>query len=376
MYLKINEEPYYYAYNGKEIKIPYYVCLFDSNWKVVEEVWEYLQHRQEVKRLKFNTICNKGVDLKLYYDFLDAHNVTYSGMTEERMNQFIRWLNQANAKGTQRSAKTVNRILSTLRDFYRYHEHHYSIYNPFNESLEMLRYREKPRYKAPLYQPMQSFKIKEFDKGIRVLSKEQIETILAACTMERDRVLFELLLFTGIRIGEALSLTIDVIGVDDIHSEVQELNMSSNDNDVLKGNRHRQQKSGIRTLFIPSFVMRRLSSYYDRYWLPIYAKKEMQHSYLFISEFHQNRGDPLSYQAVWDRCRKIGKATGIYFTPHDFRHTYATILARHKIGIEKLKHLLGHRDLASTDIYIKIAKKETIVEELSSFYQHYGVVDG
>jgi len=119
--------------------------------------------------------------------------------------------------------------------------------------------------------------------------------------------------------------------------------------------------------------MKKLTAYYEHTWLDIYSKKEMQHEFFFISEFHNNLGEPLSYQAVWDRCRKIGKKCGIFFTPHDFRHTFATTLARNKVGIERLGKLLGHRDLGSTEVYIHIANKEDVVESLIPFYESYGL---
>ena len=45
--------------------------------------------------------------------------------------------------------------------------------------------------------------------------------------MERDRLLFELLLFTGMRIGEALSLDIHAIGVSKVGEAVQDLPMQN-----------------------------------------------------------------------------------------------------------------------------------------------------
>jgi integrase len=191
--------------------------------------------------------------------------------------------------------------------------------------------------------------------------------------MQRDRLLFELLLFTGMRIGEALSLDIHAIGVSKVGETVQDLPMQNAKDDYSQGNRYRQQKSGPRDLFIPTTLMKKLSAYYESVWLDIYAKKEMHHEFFFISEFHNNLGDPLSYQAVWDRCRKVGKACGIMFTPHDFRHTFATTLARNDVGIERLRILLGHRDLESTSLYIEFASKEEMVEELIPFYESYGI---
>lgn len=75
---------------------------------------------------------------------------------------------------------------------------------------------------------------------------------------------------------------------------------------------------------------------------------------------------------MWNKCSKIGKKTGVMFTPHDFRHTYATILAKNGVKMHELRKLLGHGSLSSTDVYIEIAQKEDMVDELLPFYEKYG----
>lgn len=385
MYLRVNEERYI-SNNRKDdqLVIEPYVCLFDSEWKVVDEVFFFLENRLHIKNLTFNTVATKGSDLKLFYDFLTQHRLSYKNVSQKEINDFIAWLMIPESNDikspvqSKRTAKTVNRIVSSIKDFYRYHKNIDQIKDPFAHASETIKH--PTHHKKGFYAHTQDglvqksiFKIKEFDKGIRVLSKEQIDIILKNCTMERDRLLFELLLFTGMRIGEALSLDIHAIGLSHLNETVQDLPFSSNENDYLKGSRQRQQKSGTRDLFIPTLLMKKLTAYYEHTWLDIYSKKEMQHEFFFISEFHNNLGEPLSYQAVWDRCRKIGKKCGIFFTPHDFRHTFATTLARNKVGIERLRKLLGHRDLGSTEVYIHIANKEDVVESLIPFYESYGL---
>ena len=385
MYLRVNEERYVSeSIKDDQLVIEPYVCLFDSEWKVVDEVFLFLENRLHIKNLTFNTVATKGSDLKLFYDFLTQYKLSYKNVSQKEINDFIAWLmilesNDIKSPAqSKRTAKTVNRIVSSIKDFYRYHKTFYQIKDPFTHASETIKH--PIHHKKGFYAHTQDglvqksiFKIKEFDKGIRVLSKEQIDTILKNCTMERDRLLFELLLFTGMRIGEALSLDIHAIGLSHLDETIQDLPLSSNENDYLKGSRQRQQKSGTRDLFIPTALMKKLTAYYEHTWLDIYGKKEMQHEFFFISEFHNNLGEPLSYQAVWDRCRKIGKKCGIFFTPHDFRHTFATTLARNKVGLERLRKLLGHRDLASTSVYIHIANKDEIVESLIPFYESYGL---
>lgn len=386
MYLRVSDQRFALDNNHdviyQDTKMPHtvivdqYVCLFDNEWSIVEEVWEYLHNRLHMKHLAFNSVITKGTDLKLYYDFLNQYKIHYTSVSQKTINDFIAWLLQSQSP---RTAKTVNRIISSIKDFYRYHESLHKVNNPFKSTYETIN--NPARKNSSFFAHTKStlttssiFKIKEFDCGIRVLSKEQIETILSACTMERDRLLFELLLFTGMRIGEALSLDIHAIGISKISSSVQELSMNSNEQDHHKGSRYRQQKSGARDLFIPTALMEKLSDYYERIWLKMYETKEMEHEFFFVSEFHNNLGEPLSYQAVWERCRLIGKKTGVFFTPHDFRHTYATILARNKVSMHKLRKLLGHTHIASTDIYIQIADKEQIVEDLIPFFESYGVI--
>ncbi|MDD5716857.1 MAG: tyrosine-type recombinase/integrase [Sulfuricurvum sp.] len=381
MYLRIVDRPY--ALNDAlevvestsdesiRIIVERYVCLFDDNFNIIPEVWEYLHNRLWYKALAFNSVISKGNDLKLFYEFLYQYRYSYQSLSQKQINAFIAWLNSEEA--SPRSAKTINRILSTLKDFYTYHEAIHAISNPFLHASETIHAKKSYANRLKPFTPAIRYKIKEFDRGIRILSKDQIEVILGACTLQRDRLLFELLLFTGMRIGEALSLSVHSIGISDLRANVQDLTMHPNQDDPYKGNRTRQQKSGIRDLFIPTLLMEKLNEYYELTWLRIYEKKQMEHEFLFISEFHNNLGEPLSYQAVWERCRVIGKKTGIYFTPHDFRHTYATMLSRNQMSIDKLRKLLGHRYMASTDIYIQIASKEEMVHELVGFYESYGI---
>lgn len=402
MYLRINDSQYVfnkntleiihkdihkYQSNNDYIVIGNYVCLFDDQYKIVDEVWEYLQSRLHSKKLAFNSVVSKGRDLKIYYDFLNHYNLEFSKARYKHINDFIAWLMLPEANNnlmhlnstSKRTAKTVNRTVSSVKDFYKYLELANGIKNPFENANETIK--RPTRQHKTFYAHTQNglvqkstFKIKEFDNGIRVLTQDQLNAILDNCPMQRDKLLFELLMLTGIRIGEALSLDIHSIGVTGTNNSIEELKMFPNINDFTKGNRERQQKSGPRNIFIPSSLMEKLNEYYENTWLKIYENKHMDHNYFFISET-QNMGEPLSYQTVWNRCNNISKKIGFKFSPHDFRHTFATYLARNKMGIHKLRKLLGHTHIASTDIYIQIASKEEIIDELIPFYESFGILD-
>lgn len=373
MYLRVSDQRFALDNNHdviyQDTKMPHtvivdkYVCLFDNEWHIVEEVWEYLQYLLHIKKLSFSTVITKGSDLKLFYEFLQKHGSDYRTITPNAIHDFNTWL-------LHHDLKPINRILQSIKSFYQYHHQQNGLSTPFDTSAPSSRPAPSNGHtkNAPIHQKL--IKIKEFDNGIRVLSKDQIETILNACTMQRDRILFELLLFTGIQIAEALGLDISSLAI------LTKRSLSLDEDNTQTKSYYHQHKTGIQDLHIPAPLMEKLSNYYKDVWLKIYDSKKMKHELFFISEFHNNRGEPLTYQAVWERCRFIGKKTGLFFTPDDFRHTYAATLGRNKEGVKYLRKLLGKTHILSTDIYVQIAKNDPIIEDLIPFYESYGAVHG
>ena len=371
MYLKVSDQRFALDNNHdviyQDTKMPHtvivdqYVCLFDNEWCIVEEVWEYMQYLLDIKKLSFSTVIAKGSDLKLFYEFLQQHKINYRATTLKTIHDFNIWLSRCDQR-------PLNRIISSMKSFYRYHHQQNGLSAPFDTSDPSSHPAPSNGHpkNTPIHQKL--IKIKEFDNGIRVLSKDQIEIILNACTMQRDRILFELLLFTGIQIAEALGLDIPSLGI-----PAKRLLSLDEENAQTKSYYH-QHKTGIQDLNIPAPLMEKLSNYYEDIWSKIYDSKKMQHEFFFISEFHNNKGKPLTYQAVWERCRVIGKKTGLFFTPEDFRHTHAAVLCHDKEGRKRLRELLGKTHVASADVYAQIAHNDPIMEELIPFYESYGVI--
>ena len=74
--------------------------------------------------------------------------------------------------------------------------------------------------------------------------------------------------------------------------------------------------------------------------------------------FVSRNGRPLTRQVVWQRIRLHGRACGIAgdIHPHRLRHSFATHLLDHGADLRVVQMLLGHADLATTQIYTHVSR--------------------
>ena len=86
------------------------------------------------------------------------------------------------------------------------------------------------------------------------------------------------------------------------------------------------------------------------------------------SVFLNARGSPLSRQAVWgivrEACRRAGIEQSV--SPHTLRHTFATHLLEGGADLAAVQELLGHADIATTQIYTHLDRKH-----LSEVHRRY-----
>lgn len=68
------------------------------------------------------------------------------------------------------------------------------------------------------------------------------------------------------------------------------------------------------------------------------------------------RGLPLTRQYVWKMVRKAALLAGITHrvSPHTFRHSFATHLLEGGADLRSVQMLLGHADIAATEIYTHV----------------------
>ena len=143
----------------------------------------------------------------------------------------------------------------------------------------------------------------------------------------RNHALLELLYAGGLRAGEAVALR-----VEDLHLDQQRAQVRG------KGDKER-----IVPLGLPACVA--LEQYLQR-GRPGLATRGLQRT-LFLSV----RGKPLTTQVVWS----IVKSTNRDASPHKLRHSCATHMVEHGADLRSVQTLLGHADIATTQVYTHLA---------------------
>lgn len=150
----------------------------------------------------------------------------------------------------------------------------------------------------------------------------------------RDRLLFRLLLTTGMRISEALSLTVP--------SALRAL-ADGTFRVIGKGDKERllPLEQGLEPLF--------------RLYLRL--RPPVESTALFVGR-HGGALSARSVQALTLRFAHEARIYGKAITPHKLRHTFATALLRETGNLRLVQELLGHESLQTTQIYTHVLQGE------------------
>src|SRR5947209_2325246 len=174
----------------------------------------------------------------------------------------------------------------------------------------------------------------------RGLERGKIEHILEAIPVRclRDRLFFRLLLETGLRVSEGLSLY------------VEDLNLSL-DNEHLtvvgKGGKRRT------ILLDDPLLVQQLRAYLKR--------MGYQYGPLFRAE-KNGRGGPLRYQSMQERWDHYCSLAGVACTLHQLRHSHATELINGGVSLPTIRKRLGHTNLQTTLRYAEQADETADAE--------------
>jgi len=270
---------------------------------------DYLTHN---KRASKHTVVSYENDLNHFFAFIQE----YRGETANlkllktlEAKDFRAWLaSRAHDYETSSNA----RALSSLKSFYRYLEKQNLC---ANSAISHLR---SPKIKAALPKAVGEEKARE---AIAAIANQRDDW-----TSKRDLALLMLLYGCGLRISEALSLSVaDVMGKDSL---------------IITGKGNKQRMVPLLPVITESI---------DDYLKSHPLAKD---SPLFVGA-HGKRLNPAIFQKT---IRSIRAQLGLpeSTTPHAFRHSFATHLLAAGSDLRSIQELLGHASLSTTQRYTHI----------------------
>ncbi len=234
---------------------------------------------------------------------------------------------KTNRKGQPLSSKTRNIYLIPIRSF--------------------LKFCIKRELDDPVLAPEKLELVKTKPSDVSGLNTDELDLLRTTNTAKnnlialRDRAIVEMLFSTGLRISELCALN------------TENVNLKTGEFSVLgKGNK-------IRSVYLTENSKQRLEAYLNA--------REDEFKPLFINaktrnDQHLIKGESrrLSRTAIEIMIRDRGRAAGITkpVTPHKLRHTFATTLLRNGADIRSVQELLGHANIATTQIYTHVANAD------------------
>jgi len=169
------------------------------------------------------------------------------------------------------------------------------------------------------------------------LSEAEVEALLAAPDPEtalglRDRAMLELLYACGLRVSELVGLPHAAISHDMGVARI-----------LGKGAKERLVPLGEEAA---DWLVR-----YDRQ-----ARPELLAGRACNALFVTGRGEAMTRQAFWHLIKRHARQAGIGtpLSPHTLRHAFATHLLNHGADLRVVQMLLGHADIATTQIYTHV----------------------
>ena len=287
---------------------------------------DYIHFIRVERQLSANTLASYRRDLESYAQHLqDVQQL--KDYNEVHREHILLHLENLRAEG--KTARTVARHISSIRSFHQF----------------LL------REKVTTTDPTVHLEMPQVEQKLpKVLSIEDIDALIAAPDRSkpqgvRDVAMLELLYASGMRISELTELNIE-----DIHLTMGFVRVFG------KGRKERIVPLG-------RGALNALSKYLER------ARYELQGKYpktdaLFIS----HRGKRLTRQGCWKIIKTHAEKARINkeLTPHVLRHSFATHLIENGADLRAVQEMLGHADIATTQIYTHVSKTR-----LSEVYKQF-----
>lgn len=268
----------------------------------------YIRYLKLERNYSPNTIDAYRHDLHLLLNHLSGQGLAPTDVKLDDLQRFAAWIHERGI-----GPKSQARILSGVRTFY-----HYLVVDGYLEvdPTELL---ESPHLPKHLPEYLTTEEVDRLEAAIDLTSAEG----------HRNRAIIEVFFSCGLRVSELVELKLSNLFLNERFMRV-----------VGKGGKER-------LVPISQRAVGELELWFDdRRQMRI---KPGEDDYVFLNR----RGHHLTRTMILIMVKRLGEAAGIKKTlsPHTLRHSFATALLRGGADLRVIQVLLGHADIATTEIY-------------------------
>ncbi len=276
---------------------------------------QFLHYLEVEKGLSQNTLISYEYDLRPFMAYLEKLAITE--ISHVQRVEILSFLSHLHTRAL--SPASVSRTLSTLRGLFKFLLKEGKI---AHDPLAHIR-SPKKAMRLPKVIPFQE---------IEALLNLKKGTSLAAI---RDDTMIEVLYATGLRVSEMTHLQTHAMNLEGGYLIAQG-----------KGSKERAVPIG-------DYAREKLTRYIQS--IRPHLLKGQHSIHLFINR----SGRPLSRQCFWKQLKKYAIKAGIgrEVTPHMLRHSFATHLLDRGADLRSVQMMLGHADIATTQIYTHVTRK-------------------
>ena len=277
----------------------------------------FLDHLKIERGLSSNTLASYRNDLCQLGDFLLDHGI--ASWAEANRDDLLDFLDHQRRRGME--AASMARELAAIKMFYRYlAAENLTAADPTAAMDSPRLWRILPDMLSP----------GETGALLNAFSARAAEPLTV-----RNRAILELMYASGLRVSETADLKLA-----DVDFENNILRVRG------KGSKERIVPAAARTLKL-------LRKYITVHRTEL-AEKNPLVPYLFISR----TGKRLNRERIWAIIKEAALIAGIdkEIHPHTLRHSFATHLLENGADLRVIQEMLGHADIATTEIYTHVSK--------------------
>lgn len=275
----------------------------------VQILSEYLEFLEVEKGLSENTIEAYRRDLTDFLAFCENHGTEdLNSVKRTEINSYV--LKMHDEKFT---ATTIVRKIASLRGFFKW-----LCANEYCKSDPTLTL-EQP--KLPKRLP-------------KVMTVQEIEEILSRHLDELHSLILELLYGCGLRVSELVN-----ININDIDIKAKYLRCMG------KGSKERLVPLGKKAVMAV------------KKFLPVREYNLKKNNIAAKRLLVNDKGRILTRQDIYTFIHEQGEKIHKHISPHTLRHSFATHLIENGADLRVVQELLGHSDVATTQLYTHISKK-------------------